>query len=587
MRRLREPGTIRYGRDARPPEESAAEMTEPDNRRSGGQILVDTLKIHGVDLAFCVPGESFLAVLDALYDARDAIRLISCRQEGGAGNMAEAYGKLTGRPGICFVTRGPGATNASIAVHTAMQDSTPMILFVGQVARDQVEREAFQEVDFRRMFGPLAKWAAQIDDAARIPELVSQAFHRAVNGRPGPVVLALPEDMLTERVATDDTGAFRAVHAHPGAGDMARLREMLAAARRPFVILGGGGWHAQAVADLRGFAESWQLPVGAAFRRQDLFDNGHPNYAGDVGIGINPKLAQRIQDSDLLLAIGPRLGEMTTGGYTLIDLPVPRQPLVHVHAGAEELGRVYQATLAINAGMPSFAAAARALAPVADPPWVAWTAAAHADYLANSQPVAVPGALQMGEIMAWLRDRLPPEAIITNGAGNYTAWPNRFYRYRRFRTQLAPTSGAMGYGLPAAVAAKAVHPERIVVCFAGDGCFLMNGQELGTAMQYDLPIIVLVINNGMYGTIRMHQEREYPGRVSGTDLVNPDFAALARAYGAFGETVATTAEFAPAFERALGCGTPALLELRLDPEALTPRTTLSELRALGLRKRQG
>jgi acetolactate synthase I/II/III large subunit len=587
MRRLPGMAAIRYGRDDRPPEESAAEMTEPDNRRSGGQILVDALKIHGVDLAFCVPGESFLAVLDALHDARDAIRLVVCRQEGGAGTMAEAYGKLTGRPGICFVTRGPGATNASIAVHTAMQDSTPMILFIGQVARDQVEREAFQEVDFRRMFGPLAKWVAQIDDAARIPELVSQAFHRSVNGRPGPVVLALPEDMLTDRVAVENAGAYRPVQAHPGADDMARLAGMLAAARRPFAIVGGGGWNAAAVADLRAFAEAWQLPVGAAFRRQDLLDNLHASYAGDVGIGINPKLAQRIRDCDLLLAIGPRLGEMTTGGYTLIDLPVPRQTLVHVHAGAEELGRVYQAALAINAGMPPFAAAARALAPPADPPWAAWTAAAHADYLANSEPVAVPGALQMGEIMVWLRDRLPPESIITNGAGNYTAWPNRFYRYRRYRTQLGPTSGAMGYGLPAAIAAKAVHPERVVVCFAGDGCFLMNGQELATAMQYDLPIIVLVVNNGMYGTIRMHQEREYPGRVSGTDLANPDFAALARAYGALGETISTTAEFAPAFERALGCGKPALLELKLDPEALTPRLSLSEMRALGLKKRQG
>jgi acetolactate synthase I/II/III large subunit len=568
------------------PKKAPPIMTEPDNRRSGGQILVDALKRHGVDLAFCVPGESFLAVLDALYDARDTIRLISCRQEGGAGNMAEAYGKLTGRPGICFVTRGPGATNASIAVHTAMQDSTPMILFIGQVARNQIEREAFQEVDFRRMFGPLAKWVAQVDQAERIPELVGQAFHRAVNGRPGPVVLALPEDMLTERAAARDVGPFRPAHAHPGADDMARLGEMLAAARRPFAIVGGGGWHAQAVADLRAFAEAWQLPVGAAFRRQDLFDNSHPNYAGDVGIGINPKLAERIQGSDLLLAIGPRLGEMTTGGYTLIDLPLPKQALVHIHAGAEELGRVYQANLPINAGMPAFAAAARALTPPTALPWAAWTAAAHADYLANSEPVTVPGALQIGEIMGWLRDRLPPEAIITNGAGNYTAWPNRFYRYRRYRTQLGPTSGAMGYGLPAAVAAKAVHPERIVVCFAGDGCFLMNGQELATALQYDLPIIVLVINNGMYGTIRMHQEREYPGRISGTDLANPDFAALARAYGAFGETVATTAEFAPAFERALGCGKPALLELKLDPEALTPRTTLSEFRAIGLKNRQ-
>jgi acetolactate synthase-1/2/3 large subunit len=562
-------------------------MADTDNRRSGGQILVDALKIHGVDLAFCVPGESFLAVLDALYDARDSIRLVTCRQEGGAANMAEAYGKLTGRPGICFVTRGPGATNASIGVHTAFQDSTPMILFIGQVARDQVEREAFQEVDFRRMFGPLCKWVAEIDRAERIPELVSQAFHRAVNGRPGPVVLALPEDMLTDRVAAEDAGPFRAVQAHPGAEQMAALRARLAAAKRPFMLLGGGTWTAAAVDDIRAFAEASRLPVGASFRCQDLFDNGHPCYAGDVAIGISPKLQARVAASDLLLVAGARLGEMTTGGYTLVDLPVPRQALVHVHPGAEELGRVYQPALAINAGMPQFAAAARALAPIADPPWAAETAAAHAEYLAHSAPVTVPGALQMAEIVAWLRDRLPPEAIITNGAGNYTTWAHRFYRYRRFRTQLAPTSGAMGYGLPAAVAAKAVHPERIVVCLAGDGCFLMNGQELATAVQHELPIIVLVVNNGMYGTIRMHQEREYPGRPIGTALGNPDFAALARAYGAHGETVERTAEFAPAFERALASGRPALLELRLDPEAITPRASLSEIRAAAERRLAG
>jgi acetolactate synthase-1/2/3 large subunit len=562
-------------------------MADTDNRRSGGQILVDALKIHGVDLAFCVPGESYLAALDALYDARDAIRLVTCRQEGGAANMAEAYGKLTGRPGICFVTRGPGATNASIGVHTALQDSTPMILFVGQVARDQVEREAFQEVDFRRMFGPLAKWVAEIDQAERIPELVSQAFHRAVNGRPGPVVLALPEDMLTDRVAVEDAGPHRAVQAHPGATDMAELRRRLAAAARPFMLLGGGTWTAAAVDDIRAFAEANRLPVGASFRCQDLLDNSHPCYAGDVAIGINPKLQARVAGADLLLVAGARLGEMTTGGYTLVDIPVPRQALIHVHPGADELGRVYQPALAINAGMPQFAAAARALAPIADPPWAGETETAHAEYLAHSAPIAVPGALQMAEIVAWLRDRLPPEAIITNGAGNYTTWAHRFYRYRRFRTQLAPTSGAMGYGLPAAVAAKAVHPERVVVCFAGDGCFLMNGQELATAVQHDLPIIVLVVNNGMYGTIRMHQEREYPGRTIGTDLANPDFAALARAYGAVGETIEHTVDFAPAFERALASGRPALLELRLDPEAITPRASLSEIRAAALRRQAG
>jgi acetolactate synthase-1/2/3 large subunit len=561
-------------------------MPSRPSPRTGGQILVDALKIHGVDLAFCVPGESYLAVLDALYDARSQIRLITCRQEGGAANMAEAYGKLTGRPGICFVTRGPGATNASIGVHTAMQDSTPMILFIGQVASDQVEREAFQEVDYRRMFGPLCKWVAQIDDAARIPELVSQAFHRAVAGRPGPVVIALPEDMLTSTAEVEDAGPYKPAQVSPGATELASLRDMLAKAKRPFMILGGGGWSAQAVDDIRAFAEANALPVGCTFRRQHLFDNTHPSYAGDIGVGVSPKLAERIKSADLLLVVGTRLGEMATSGYTLIGLPVPKQAMIHVHAGAEELGRVYQATLPINAAMPAFAAAARALAPVDSSAWRDWTQAAHADYLANLQHPQIAGKLQMGDIMAWMRAHLPADAIITNGAGNYTTWAHRFYQYRRFRTQLGPTSGAMGYGMPAAVAAKAVHPDRTVVCFAGDGCFLMNGQELATAVQYGLNLIVLVINNGMYGTIRMHQEREYPERVIGTDLANPDFVALARAYGAHGELVETTEQFAPAFERALKAGKPALLELRLDPEAITPRASLSQIRENALKAKK-
>ncbi len=558
-------------------------MTTPPGPRSGGQILVDQLKIHGVDLAFCVPGESYLAVLDGLYEARNSIRLVTCRQEGGAANMAEAYGKLTGKPGICFVTRGPGATNASIGVHTAFQDSTPMILFVGQVAGDQVEREAFQEVDYRRMFGPLAKWVAQIDDAARIPELVSQAFHRAVAGRPGPVVIALPEDMLTEVVEVADAGPFKTVRPHPGPADMARLRSMLAGAARPFVILGGGGWSAAAVDDIKAFIEANELPVGCSFRCQDLFDNRHPNYAGDVGIGINPALAQRIKTSDLLIVVGARLGEMTTSGYTLVKLPKPDQPLVHVHGGAEELGRVYQAELPINAGMAEFAAAARALAPVRPDAWRAWRESARADYLDNIRPPKVPGRVQMGEIAAWLDEHLPEDAILTNGAGNYTVWLHRFFRYRRFRTQLAPTSGAMGYGVPAAIAAKAACPERMVISWNGDGCYMMNGQELATAVQYNLPVIFVVVNNGMYGTIRMHQEREYPGRTVATDLVNPDFAALARAYGALGETVETTAEFVPAFERVKASGKPGLIEIRLDPEALTPRASLSQIREAALK----
>jgi acetolactate synthase-1/2/3 large subunit len=560
-------------------------MPRKSNQRTGGQILVDALRIHGVDLAFCVPGESYLAVLDALHDARNDIRLITCRQEGGAATMAEAYGKLTGRPGICFVTRGPGATNASIGVHTAFQDSTPMILFIGQVARDQMEREAFQEIDFRRMFGPMAKWVAQIDHAGRIPELVSQAFHRAVSGRPGPVVLALPEDMLTETSDVADAGRYQAVQAHPGADDLQKMRTLLAKAKRPFMILGGGGWSAGAVDDIRAFAEAFDLPVGASFRCQDLFDNSHRNYAGDVGIGINPALAERVKGADLLLVAGARLGEMTTSGYTLVKVPVPEQTLIHVHAGIEELGRVYQAALPINAGMAQFAAAARALKKVDPSAWRDWTKAARADYLANLKHPRIPGPLQMGQIMAWLRERLPADAIITNGAGNYTTWAHRFYQYRRFRTQLAPTSGAMGYGVPAAIAAKAVHPGRVVLSFNGDGCFLMNGQELATAVQYGLDVVFLVINNGMYGTIRMHQEREYPGRVIGTDLANPDFAALARAHGAFGATVTRTAEFAPAFEAALKAKRPALLELKLDPEAITPRASLADIRKAALKGR--
>jgi len=553
--------------------------------RTGGRILVDQLRIHGAELAFGVPGESYLAVLDALHDA-PGIRYIVCRQEGGAAMMADAYGKLTGRPGVCLVTRGPGATNASAGLHIAAQDSTPVILLIGQVGRGEQEREAFQEIDYRRMFGQSAKWVAQIDQAARIPEFVARAFATATSGRPGPVVLALPEDMLRETADVADAAPYRPVQAHPGPDDMAQLRERLERAARPLMILGGGGWSPAAVTDIRAFAEANGLPVATSFRRQDRLDNTHPNYVGHVGIGINPKLAQRIREADLLLVVGARLGEMTTGGYTLVGIPRPRAPLVHVHPGAEELGRVYQADLPINAGAAAFAAAARALGPVDHRARAGWTEGGRRDYLAHAAPTATPGAVQMGEIMALLNERLPPEAIVTNGAGNYAAWPNRFYRYRAFPSQLAPTSGSMGYGTPAAVAAKLIHPDRPVVAFAGDGCFLMNGQELATAVQYELPIVILVVDNGMYGTIRMHQERAYPGRVSGTELRNPDFAALARAYGATGETVETTAEFAPALERALAAKGPALIAIKVDPEAITPQATLSGLREAALKARK-
>ncbi len=548
--------------------------------RSGGRILATQLRIHGVERAFCVPGESYLALLDALYDIPE-IALVICRHESGAAMMADAYARLSGRPGICLVTRGPGATNASAGVHIAYQDSVPLILLVGQVARGMRDREAFQEVDLRQMYAPLAKWAAQIDDARRIPEYASRAFYTATAGRPGPVVLALPEDMLSEEVETADAAAYTRVQTAPSSSDMERLRALLAQAKRPLLLLGGGGWDARACEDIRAFAEANRLPVSVSFRCQDYFDNRHQSYVGHVGIGVDPKLAQRVRESDVLVVIGARLGEMTTSGYTLVDIPTPRQTLVHVYPDPEELGRVYQPRLGINASMAPFAAAARTLAPLSAIGWGDWTAAARADYLEFIKPTRSPGDVQLAEVVSWLNARLPEDAIITNGAGNYSAWVHRFYQYRAYRTQLAPTSGSMGYGTPAAIAAKAQHPERIVVCFAGDGCFLMTGQELATAVQYGLAVVIIVVNNNMYGTIRMHQEREYPRRVIGTELRNPDFAALAQAYGAYGECVVRTEEFPAAFERALASGRPALLELRIDPEAITPRNTLSELRRAG------
>ncbi|MBK9607818.1 MAG: thiamine pyrophosphate-binding protein [Betaproteobacteria bacterium] len=547
--------------------------------RIGGHILVDNLIAHGVETVFGVPGESFLAVLDGFYARQDRIRFIICRQEGGAANMADAHGKLTGRPGVCMVTRGPGATNASIGVHTAFQDSTPMVLLIGQVGGDFVDREAFQEIDYRQMFRPIAKWVAQIDRAERIPEYVSHAFHVAMSGRPGPVVLALPEDMLTQEATVADLAHYQTVQAAPAPADIARFAGLLAAANAPVVVLGGSGWDQAARANIRAFAEAWQLPVGCAFRFQDLFDNTHPQYVGDVGIGINPKLAARIRDADLVVAIGPRLGEMTTGGYTLLAAPRSTQKLIHVHAGADELGRVYQGELLINAGMQRFAEAVRELKPAAPVGWGQRTREANAEYLANRVPQAMPGALDLAAVVLTCQELLPDDAILTNGAGNYSGWVHRFYQHRKFRTQLAPTSGAMGYGVPSAVAAAITHPERTVVSFSGDGCFLMNGQEMATAAQYDAKVIFVVINNGMYGTIRMHQEREYPARISGTPLRNPDFAAMARAFGHAGEIITRTDEFRPALERALAAPGSTLLELRIDPEAITTRTTLAELRA--------
>ncbi|MFC4276206.1 thiamine pyrophosphate-binding protein [Achromobacter aloeverae] len=534
--------------------------------RTGGQVLIDQLRVQGVERLTCVPGESYLAALDALYDS--GVEVISCRNEGGAAIMAEAYGKLTGRPGVCFVTRGPGATNASHGVHIAMQDSTPMILFIGQVDRSMREREAFQEVDYRAFFGGIAKWVVEIDSAARVPELVARAFRVAMQGRPGPVVIALPEDMLVETCRVADAPRVEAAGGWPAPADLARLSALLAEARKPIAILGGSGWDEAACTAFARYAERAQLPVATSFRRASLMDADHPNYAGDLGIGPDARLKARVADADLVLLVGGRLSEMPSSSYTLLDVPVPRQKLVHVHPGAEELGRVYQPTLAIQASPKAFAAALDALAVPATPAWAGTAQAAHAEYRAWTDTArALPGEFQYGEVITWLRDRLPKDAIICNGAGNYAGWLHRHHRFHRYGTQLAPTSGSMGYGVPAAVMAKRQRPDSVVVAFAGDGCFLMNGQEFATAVQYDAPIVVVVVDNGQYGTIRMHQERDYPGRVVATRLANPDFAAMAIAFGGHGERVDTTAQFAPAFERALASGKPAILHCRLDPRA--------------------
>jgi acetolactate synthase-1/2/3 large subunit len=546
--------------------------------RSGGQLLVDQLLIHGVDHLFCVPGESYLAVLDALHDAEIAVTV--CRQEGGAAMMAEAAGKLTGKPGICFVTRGPGATNASPGLHIARQDSTPMILFVGQVERGMREREAFQELDYRAAFGAIAKWVTEIDDPARIPEIVSRAFHVATSGRPGPVVIALPEDMLTEEAEVADAPAFEPIETHPSLGQMAELQKLLWSASAPVAILGGSRWSPSAVQRFTRFAERFALPVVCSFRRQMLFPADHPCYAGDLGLGINPKLLERLKSSDLILLLGGRLSEIPSQSYTLLDIPSPRQSLVHVHPDPGELGRVYRPKLAINASPHEFSAALEGLQPPNEIRWRGETEAAHAQYLAWSDPTPIrhPGVFQMGAVMAHLREMLPADTVFCNGAGNFATWIHRFWPFRAYGTQLAPTSGSMGYGVPAAVAAKRLQPQRTIVCFAGDGDFLMNGQEFATAVQYDLPVLILVIDNGMYGTIRMHQEKHYPGRISATALKNPDFAALARAYGGHGERVERTEDFAPALERARASGKPAILHCLLDPEAITPTMTLAAIR---------
>jgi acetolactate synthase-1/2/3 large subunit len=558
-------------------------MRGKDNLRSAAEVLVDQLSIHGVRHVFCVPGESYLAVLDAFHDSDLAVTV--CRQEGGAAMMAEAIGKVTGRPGVCFVTRGPGATNASHGIHIAKQDSTPLVLFVGQVARDMREREAFQELDYRAVFGSMTKWATEIDDPARVPEIVSRAFYTAANGRPGPVVVALPEDMLTERIAVGDAPPFAPIETSPGAAELEKFAQMLAAAKAPIILNGGSRWSQAACDQLARFAQKYSLPVATTFRRGHLFDQTHPCYAGDLGIGPNPKLLARIKTADLVIVLGGRLGELPSQAYTLFDIPRPQTTFVHVHPGAEELGRVYSPHLAINATPTAFAAALEKLEFARAPQGEA--AAANADYREwTEKPTEQPGAVNFGAVMVWLRENLPADAILCNGAGNYAAWIHRFFRFRRFGQHIAPASGSMGYGVPAAVAMKRLYPERTVICLAGDGDFLMNGQEFATAVQYDLPFTTIIVDNGMYGTIRMHQEREYPGRISATELRNPDFPDYARAFGGFGVSVERTEDFPAAFKAAQASGKPAIVRLAIDPEAITPTMTIAKIRAKSLAEKR-
>ncbi|AXK80998.1 thiamine pyrophosphate-binding protein [Pseudolabrys taiwanensis] len=552
-------------------------MRSNDGTRTGGEILIDQLAIQGVTHAFCVPGESYLAALDALHDS--TIKLTVCRHESAAAMAAEAIGKATGRPGICFVTRGPGATNGSAGVHIARQDSTPMIMFVGQIGREMRDREAFQELDYRAVFGTMAKWATEIDDPARIPEIVQRAFHTACNGRPGPVVIALPEDMLTERVVTPDARAVEPVEIWPGLTDMSRLQKLLWAAKRPVVMVGGSRWSEQATAALMRFAERFQVPVTTTFRRGHLFDALHPCYAGDFGIGPNPKLLARVKAADLVLLIGSRMSEMPSQSYTLFDIPEPQVKLVHVHPGSEELGRVYHPFLAINASPTAFCSALEGLQPPNEIPWKGESDAAHADFLAwTEKATPQPGNVNLGACMTWLRDNLSRDAIITVGAGNFTGWVHRFYRVRQYGGLIGPTSGSMGYGFPAALGLQTLYPDRTVVCVAGDGDFLMTGQDFATAVQCELPIVIVLYDNSLYGTIRMHQEREYPGRVIATHLRNPDFADYAKAFGGFGVRVERTEDFPAAFEAARKSGKPSIVHLKVDPEALTPGMSLSAIR---------
>ncbi len=561
-------------------------MTLPfSNARTGGKILVDQLLIHGADMAFCVPGESYLEVLDALFDARDRFKLVNARHEAGAANMAEAYGKLTGKPGICMVTRGPGACHAAVGVHTAFQDSTPMIMLIGQVGRDMMDREAFQEIDYRQMFGPVAKWAAQIDVTARIPEYIARAFHVATSGRPGPVVLALPEDMLTEVTSSGDALCYQPTQPTPAPQVFPRIRELLEGAKKPMILVGGPGWSDRACAQLKGFAEANGIPVATSFRRQDTLDNRSPNFAGDLGTSGPPALIQRFKDADLLLVIGARLGEMTTQGYTILQAPTTRPKLIHVHADADELGKVFTPELSVLSSSSNFMEGLADSKWFGADRWSAWLASARSDYLSAIAPSDGTPDLDLAAAMTELGKRLDDDAIITLDAGNHTGWPQRYLTYARPGRQIGPTNGAMGYSVPAAVAASLVHPDRVVIGCVGDGGFMMSGQEIATAVQHGGKPIILLFNNNMYGTIRMHQEREHPSRVVGTDLVNPDFIMMAQSMGAHAERVTRTADFAAALERAITAGRPALIELYTDPEQISTRTTITKLR-VAAEKRQ-
>ena len=552
--------------------------------RNGGELVADALKIHGVKKVFCVPGESFLPILDALSRTQDEVEVIVCRHEASAAHMAQAYSRLTGQPGVCLVTRGPGITQASIGLHTAAQDSTPLIMLVGQIDSGFTGREAWQEIDIVQMFQTVVKRVAQVDRIERIPEIISRSFHSAVSGRPGPCIVALPEDLLYKKAQSQDLGKYQKTLTTARMSDLESLQQKLLSAKNPVLILGGSDWSESSLKDIQIFSENFELPVCTGFRRQDLFDNTHRLYCGPLGPGVNPNLVKRICSADLIIAVGSRLSETSTSAYSLIKAPRPIQQLIHVHPDSQELGRVFQADLLIQSSLCEFARYASSLKPKGKMVWTASAEHAHSEYQATLIPTNSPGDVNLGSIVRWLSNNLPSNSIITNGAGNYTSWVHRFYQHRHFNTQLAPTSGTMGYGIPAAIAAKITYPERTVICFAGDGCFMMSEKELATAKQYKLPIVFIIVNNSMYGSIRMHQEINFPGQVFATSLENPDFILLAQAYGLQGYRVTKTEQFESIFNLAVESETGAVIELQTDPEAITPSATLSSLRNSAISK---